>query len=415
MISYFEIWVSLKYLLPKTREKFFSIITIFSFVGIALGVATLIIVMSVMNGFREELTSKVLGVNGHLKIQPFNNQKIKDNEQLKYLVNSNFDNIKISEVLLGQGLLNFRGFSTGSIIKGVQSDYFEDRKIFKENIDSKSLKNFELNKGVFVGTKLKEKLRLKIGDSINIISPDSIETIFGNLPRSSNFKIIGFFSTGMYEYDSSLVYVPLRNMQSFLNSENKINFFEIQIDDFDNIDTIRNKLEDLIPKYFRIIDWRELNPSLFNAIEVEKNVMFLILLLIIIVAAFNLISSMIILVSSKNRDIGVLRVMGVSKNQILKIFMMSGLAIGVCGTILGIIIGLLFCFNINEIKSFFELFLDSELFSEEIYFFSRLPVIMDFAQISKIVTISLVLSFLATIYPAIKASKVEPINLIKWD
>ena len=415
MISYFEIWVSLKYLLPKTREKFFSIITIFSFVGIALGVATLIIVMSVMNGFREELTSKVLGVNGHLKIQPFNNQKIKDNEQLKYLVNSNFDNIKISEVLLGQGLLNFRGFSTGSIIKGVQSDYFEDRKIFKENIDSKSLKNFELNKGVFVGTKLKEKLRLKIGDSINIISPDSIETIFGNLPRSSNFKIIGFFSTGMYEYDSSLVYVPLKNMQSFLNSENKINFFEIQIDDFDNIDTIRNKLEDLIPKYFRIIDWRELNPSLFNAIEVEKNVMFLILLLIIIVAAFNLISSMIILVSSKNRDIGVLRVMGVSKNQILKIFMMSGLAIGVCGTILGIIIGLLFCFNINEIKSFFELFLDSELFSEEIYFFSRLPVIMDFAQISKIVTISLVLSFLATIYPAIKASKVEPINLIKWD
>ena len=415
MISYFEIWVSLKYLLPKTREKFFSIITIFSFVGIALGVATLIIVMSVMNGFREELTSKVLGVNGHLKIQPFNNQKIKDNEQLKYLINSNFDNIKISEVLLGQGLLNFRGFSTGSIIKGVQSDYFEDRKIFKDNIDSKSLKNFELNKGVFVGTKLKEKLRLKIGDSINIISPDSIETIFGNLPRSSNFKIIGFFSTGMYEYDSSLVYVPLRNMQSFLNSENKINFFEIQIDDFDNIDTIRNKLEDLIPKYFRIIDWRELNPSLFNAIEVEKNVMFLILLLIILVAAFNLISSMIILVSSKNRDIGVLRVMGVSKNQILKIFMMSGLAIGVCGTILGIIIGLLFCFNINEIKSFFELFLDSELFSEEIYFFSRLPVIMDFAQISKIVTISLVLSFLATIYPAIKASKVEPINLIKWD
>ena len=415
MISYFEIWVSLKYLLPKTREKFFSIITIFSFVGIALGVATLIIVMSVMNGFREELTSKVLGVNGHLKIQPFNNQKIKDNEQLKHLINSNFDNIKINEVLLGQGLLNFRGFSTGSIIKGVQSDYFEDRKIFKDNIDSKSLKNFELNKGVFVGTKLKEKLRLKIGDSINIISPDSIETIFGNLPRSSNFKIIGFFSTGMYEYDSSLVYVPLRNMQSFLNSENKINFFEIQIDDFDNIDTIRNKLEDLIPKYFRIIDWRELNPSLFNAIEVEKNVMFLILLLIILVAAFNLISSMIILVSSKNRDIGVLRVMGVSKNQILKIFMMSGLAIGVCGTILGIIIGLLFCLNINEIKSFFELFLDSELFSEEIYFFSRLPVIMDFAQISKIVTISLVLSFLATIYPAIKASKVEPINLIKWD
>ncbi len=415
MITFFEIWVSIKYLLPKTREKFFSIITIFSFVGIALGVATLIIVMSVMNGFREELTSKILGVNGHLKIQPINNFKINNNDKISKLIKNNIDDLNVNKVLIGQGLINFNGFSTGVLIKGIDGEYFKERNIFKEKINFKNLKKFNNNQGVFVGEKLRDKLNLKIGDSINIISPDSYETIFGNIPRTANFNIIGFFSIGMYEYDSSLVYMPLKLMQDFLNVDNQIDFFEIQINNFDDLNRINNEISKLLPKYFKVVDWRKLNPSLFNAIEVERNVMFLILLLIIIVAAFNLISSMIILVSSKSRDIGVLRVLGVSRSQLLKIFMINGLIIGICGTFLGLILGLLFCFNINEIKSFLELFLDSELFSEEIYFFSRLPVIIEFKQISNIVLISLGLSFLATIYPSIRATKIEPINLIKWD
>ena len=415
MITFFEIWVSWKYLLPKTREKFFSIITIFSFLGIALGVATLIIVMSVMNGFREELTSKILGVNGHIKIQPVNNFKINDNEKISKLIKKNIDDLSISEVLIGQGLINFKGLSTGVLIKGVKSKYFEDRDIFKEKISLEGLKKFKSNKGIIIGNKLRDRLNVKIGDSINIISPDSYETIFGNLPRSNSFDVIGFFKIGMYEYDSSLIFMPIEIMQDFLNLDNQIDFFEIQVDNFDDLNKKNGEILDILPKYFKIIDWRELNPSLFNAIEVERNVMFLILLLIIIVAAFNLISSMIILVSSKSRDIGVLRVLGVSKHQLLRIFMMNGLIIGICGTFLGLLMGLIFCLNINEIKAFFELFTDSELFSEEIYFFSRLPVIIEFEQIIKIVSISLGLSFMATLYPSFRATKVEPINLIKWE
>ena len=218
----------------------------------------------------------------------------------------------------------------------------------------------------------------------------------------------------MYEYDTSLVFFPFELMKQFLNKK-KPDHYEILLKDFDNIDNIRLGITNIIPSFYKVFDWRQLNPSLFNAIEVERNVMFIILTLIIIVAAFNLISSMMILVSTKTKDIGILRVLGVSRFQLLKIFIINGLLIGLFGTISGLILGLLFCLNINEIKGFIELFSGSELFSEEIYFFSNLPVIIDSNQIIIISSISLLLSFLATIYPSIKASKVEPINLIKWE
>ena len=415
MITFFEFWISFKYLFPKTRERFLSLITLFSFLGISLGVATLIIVMSVMNGFREELTSKILGINGHLKIQPIQSFKLTQRSELKRNILDNFKNLNVNEIILGQGLLNYKSFSSGVLLKGVDDNFFYERKIFKENLKNDSLNLFKNNEGIFIGEKLRQKLDLKIGDYITIISPDSYETILGNLPRSGSFKVVGFFSVGMYEYDTSLIFFPLNLMQDFLNLEKKIDYLEVQVNDFEDYNKIKSQLNDLIPKYFKTIDWRELNPSLFNAIEVEKNVMFLILLLIIIVAVFNLISSMIILVSNKSRDIGVLRVLGVSKMQLLKVFIINGLIIGFCGTFLGLILGLIFCFNINNIKSFLEYFLSSDLFAEEIYFFSKLPVIIDFSQIITIVSISLLLSFLATIYPSWRATKVEPINLIKWN
>ena len=312
-------------------------------------------------------------------------------------------------------MLTFRKFSSGVLLKGVDSQFFEKRKIFKGKIDKISLQSFKNNDGIFVGKKLKERLGLEPGNSISIISPDGYETILGNIPRSSNFKVIGFFDTGMYEYDMSLVIFPIKKIQDFLNVGQKIDFLEIESNNFKNIEITKSEIQKIIPKYFKTIDWRELNPSLFNAINVEKNVMFLILLLIIIVATFNLISSMIILVSNKKRDIGVLRVLGVSKKKIMKIFIINGFSIGFCGTLLGLILGLLFCFNINGIKEFVEIFLDSNLFSEEIYFFSKLPMILDSNQIISIITISLLLSFLATIYPSWRATKIEPVNLIKWD
>ena len=219
MISFFELWVSYKFLFPKTKEKFFSIITFISFAGISLGVATLIIVMSVMNGFRDELTSKILGVNGHLKIKAFNNLKIENHDEIKINIEKNIENIKVHKVILGQGLLNYRSYSSGVLMKGVETDYFTDRKIFNKKIDKDSLVLFKKNKGVIIGEKLREKLNLKIGDKLNIISPNNIETILGTIPRSASFKIIGFFNVGMYEYDSSLIFIPSLLMQKFLDSK----------------------------------------------------------------------------------------------------------------------------------------------------------------------------------------------------
>ncbi len=415
MISFFEIWVSLKYLYPKTKEKFFSLITLFSFLGISLGVATLIIVMSVMNGFREELTSKILGINGHLKIQSSFNSGLKANKEFSKDLKKKNENLIIHEIVLSQGLMNFKKYSNGVLLKGVTGDFFEDRQIFLNNLTNEVISNFKKNEGIIVGEKLKRKLGLQEGDYLNILSSKSYETFFGNLPRSSNFKVIGFFDIGMYEYDTSLIFVPINLLQKFLNNENRIDHYELVVENFDNINSIKSQIQDIIPQYLRVIDWRELNPSLFNAIEIERNVMFLILLLIIIVAAFNLISSLMILVSNKRKDIGVLRVLGVSNLQLLKIFMINGFLIGFLGTLIGVILGLLFCLNINEIKTFFEFLSGSNLFSEEIYFFSNLPVIINVKQIFQISIISLSLSFLATIYPSIKSTKVEPINLIKWD
>ncbi len=414
MITFFEIWVAIKYLLPKTRERFFTLITIFSFLGISLGVATLIIVMSVMNGFRDELTSKIMGVNGHLKIQSINNFKLNEENKLIQII-ENIEGINSSVVLTNQALLTKESYSSGVLIKGVEKKYFLDRKIFQGDLGENALMKFKNNKGIFVGEKLKKKFNIKIGDDLNILSSNSFSTILGNIPRSGNFKVIGFFDTGMYEYDTSLIFFPIDLMQSFLNLGKQFDFLEIQVSNYDYFDKKKMELRNLIPEYLKILDWRNLNPSLFNALEVERNVMFLILLLIIIVAAFNLVSSMIILVSTKSKDIGVLRVLGVKRRQLLKIFIINGVIIGFLGTLLGLLLGLTFCLNINEIKSFIELFTESQLFAEEIYFFTKLPVIIDYSQIIKIILISLFLSFVSTIYPSIKASRVDPINLIKWD
>ena len=415
MISFFETWISLKYLLPKTKEKFFSVVTLFSFLGISLGVATLIIVMSVMNGFREELTSKILGINGHLKIKSsFGNELKNDSEFLEKIVDVDKKFI-IHKVLTSQGLLTFKKYSSGVLIKGVTENFFLERNILTKSISKEYIQDFKSNKGIFVGEKLKKKLGLNVGDYLTIMSSQNYETIFGNLPRSANFKIVGFFNIGMYEYDTSLIFMPINLLQKFLDNDGRIDHYEIIVKNFNDLELIKSDLRKIIPDYWRIVDWRELNPSLFNAIEVERNVMFLILLLIIIVAAFNLISSMMILVSNKKKDIGVLRVLGISKFQILRIFILNGFLIGFLGTVLGVIIGLLFCVNINEIKYIIEFLTGSSLFSEEIYFFSNLPIIINSVQIIKICSISLFLSFVATVYPSIKATRVEPINLIKWD
>ena len=415
MIDSFEFLISRRYLFPKTKDGFFSLITFFSFLGISLGVATLIIVMSVMNGFREELTSKVLGVNGHMKIQLLGNKKINNYQIIPdYFLELKKD-FKIHPSLMSQALITHRGNSSGILLKGLSYESLIERDLIKEKISTNSLAKFKNNEGILLGIRLKEKLNLKENDVVRILSPKVQKTPFGSLVSSFDFKVSGFFETGMYEYDLSLIIIPLELLQNFLNIDDEVDSLEIILDDFQKINENYEKIRSLLPEYFILSDWRKLNPSLFNAIEVERNVMFLILLLIIIVAAFNLISSMIMLVNNKRKDIGILRTLGVTKNQLIRIFIMNGCFIGFIGTILGLILGLTFCNNINEIKLFLEFLFDSELFSKEIYFFSKLPVLINYKEVFSIVAISFLLSFLATIYPSFKASKVEPISLIKWE
>ena len=415
MIKFFDVWVAKRYLFPKTKDSFFSLITIFSFLGISLGVATLIIVMSVMNGFREELTSKVLGINGHMKIQLYNNLYFMNYQKIINDISKNNPKIKIDPVLSAQALMSSDNFSSGVILKGIDYKNLTERNLLSDNISNETFEKFKTNNGIIIGKRLYEKIQKKNETYIKLISPDSIETPFGRLIKSNDFKVIGTFETGMYEYDLNLVILPLELLQDFLTIGKKIDSIEIFTGNFQDISFIQKNIKSSLPDYFKIIDWRLLNPSLFNAIEVERNVMFLILLLIILVAAFNLISSMIMLVNNKKKDIGILRTLGVTRFQLLKIFIINGFSIGLIGTILGLIIGIIFCQNINEIKDFIEIFTDSKLFAEEIYFFSNLPVVMNNNEIAVITSISLLLSFLATIYPSYKASKIEPINLIKWE
>ena len=415
MITFFDFWVSKRYLFPKTKDSFFSLITILSFLGISLGVATLIIVMSVMNGFREELTNKVLGINGHIKIQLYNSSKITEYESIINSLNNFSNELDAQPVIITQSLLSTKNFSSGVMLKGLKTKDISNRKLLKQKISDESFKKFDNNEGVLVGKKLFQRLSGENKKFIKLISSKQIETPFGRILNSQDFKIIGTFETGMYDYDLNLIILPLNLLQKFLNEETSVHSIEVFMNDFGNIEKTIEDLNTILPDYFSIVDWRRLNPTLFNAIAVERNVMFIILLLIIVVAAFNLISSLIMLVNNKKKDIGILRTLGVSKTQLLKIFILNGFFIGFIGTVLGLVLGILFCQNINQIKDFFELFMDSDLFSEEIYFFSQLPIIIDFKEIILIVIISLLLSFVATIYPAYKASKVEPIHLIKWE
>ena len=415
MITFFDFWVSKRYLFPKTKDSFFSLITILSFLGISLGVATLIIVMSVMNGFREELTNKVLGINGHIKIQLYNSSKITEYESIINSLNNFSNELDAQPVIITQSLLSTKNFSSGVMLKGLKTKDISNRKLLKQKISDESFKKFDNNEGVLVGKKLFQRLSGENRKYIKLISSKQIETPFGRILNSQDFKIVGTFETGMYDYDLNLIILPLNLLQKFLNEETSVHSIEVFMNDFGNIEKTIKDLNTILPDYFSIVDWRRLNPTLFNAIAVERNVMFIILLLIIVVAAFNLISSLIMLVNNKKKDIGILRTLGVSKTQLLKIFILNGFFIGFIGTVLGLVLGLLFCQNINQIKDFFELFMDSDLFSEEIYFFSQLPIIIDFKEIILIVIISLLLSFVATIYPAYKASKVEPIHLIKWE
>jgi lipoprotein-releasing system permease protein len=447
--SALEFTIALRYLKSKYREGFISVTAIFSLLGISIGVATLIIVMSVMNGFRYELVGRILGINSHLSLRSADGKIYNYQQQLQDLAKldsqityanpviegqamiSSFSRIvdsgtflsqNISEKVTGQKIASQKvesrkveSQSAGALIRGIKYADLANKKLIANNITSGNLSSIANEDQIIIGSIIAEQMQLQVGDRLKIIAPTSNQTIFGNMPKIKTYKIGAVFNSGMYEYDSGTIFINFNIAQAQFNYQNSVSAIEIFTKDPENLSQVKNSINNyFVKENFYLIDWQESNASFIDALKVESTVMFLILTLIILVAAFNIISTMIMLVNDKKKNIALLRAMGFSSNSILRIFIICGCLIGAIGTIAGTIIGFSFAANINSIKLWLEGVTNSQIFNPAIYFLSTLPSKIFVSDLIIIISMSLAISFFATIYPARKASKTNPANILRY-
>ncbi len=415
IFSAFERMMSFRYLRARRKEGFVSVIAGFSFLGIALGVATLIIVMAVMNGFRQELLSRVLGLNGHLGVYASSGTLLGNYDALANDVRGVKGVTAVMPLIEGQVMVSSARSAQGAIVRGLSASDFAKRPILANGIKGGTIESFSDPDTVFIGDRLAQKLGVFVGEEITLISPKGTITAFGTLPRMRTYTVGATFSVGMYEYDSGFIFMPLPSAQKFFDTDNAVTNLEVFVEDPDDVAVIQNRISDVLGGGVRIYDWQRSNATFFNAIQVERNVMFLILTLIILVAAFNMISGLIMLVKDKGRDIAVLRTMGATKGMVMRIFFMSGASVGVLGTAFGVLFGLLFCDNIENIRQFLQSLTGTDLFSAEIYFLSKLPAKVDPVEVVSVVVMALFLSFAATLYPAWRAARLDPVEALRYE
>ena len=414
MFSKTERMLAFRYLKSRKRTGFVSVIAGFSFLGIMLGVATLIIVMSVMNGFKEELMTRVLGINGQLGVYPTFGPYLENGEDKVQLMQKIKDVAHVVPVVDGQVMVSSDAASAGVMVRGMDKEDFKKRELLGGNYKGLDIDEFT-DSQVILGYRLARRLGLRAGDTVSLVSPKGNITAFGTIPKMKAYTVLGTFDSGMSEYDGNFIFMPLEEAKKFFMTGNRVSHLEVFTHEGADYEKIAESAFDKIGRDAQIQDWRYSNQAFFNAIEVERNVMFLILTLIIIVAAFNMISGLIMLVRDKTKDIAVLRTMGMSRGSIQRIFLMSGLTVGVMGTLAGFALGLLFCENIDGIKEFLEGLSGRELFSAEIYFLSHLPAKVDMREVIMVVVMSLSLSLLATLYPSYKASKTDPVEALRYE
>lgn len=413
----FEKMVAGRYLRSKRREGFISVIAGFSFLGIMLGVATLIIVMSVMNGFREELVTRILGLNGHVNVYAYQGPLVAY-EPLVKRIESVDGVISVAPSVEGQALLSVEGQAAGVVVRGLAPDDFAKKPILSDSVVDALKTKDGISYGdnmVAIGKTMAERYGLAPGSKIVLIAPKGKSSPFGTIPRSRSFTVGIIFDVGMYEYNSSFIFMPLETAQMFYQLGEGVTALEVMTPDATNFDAVKRDIEFIVAGEAQVADWRDTNASFYNALQVERNVMFLILTLIILVAAFNIISSLIMLVKDKGRDIAILRTMGATRGMIIRVFFYTGASIGIFGTLAGAGLGIAFASNIESIRRWLENLTNTELFADEIYFLSKLPAKMDVNEVTLIVLMALGLSFAATIYPAWRAARLDPVEALRHE
>jgi lipoprotein-releasing system permease protein len=417
MFGPFERAVAGRYLRARKGERFVSVIAIFSLVGIALGVATLIIVMSVMNGFRQDLLSRILGLNGDLGVYGAGSTQLVDYEAMARKIGAIPGVTNASPVFQGEVLLTGdRGGAIGGVVRGISRDDLAAERSVSSHILAGSIDAMTGDNAVVVGSGLAQSLGLTVGSNITFVSPQGNATAIGTIPRIRAYKVVGIFNVGMQEYDATFAFMPMAAAQTFFSAPDRATQIEVTVKNADEVGAIGDRIRAALPGApIMVIDWQHSNDSFFAAVTVERNVMFLILTLIIVVAAFNVISSLIMMVKDKTRDIAVLRTLGAGRGAIMRIFLMAGASIGVTGTLIGFVLGVVFCANIERIREALESITGTTLFDPTVYFLEQLPAVLDWGEVTAVLVMALALSLLATLYPSWRAARTDPVEALRHE
>jgi len=411
----FEWMLALRYLRARRKEGFISIIAGFSFLGILLGVATLIIVMAVMNGFRKELFNKILGIDGHVVVYKVGTDEFPDYADVAKQLETVPGVRHALPLIEGQVIASTPAQALGGKVRGLSEDGLKALPLISRNVRAGMLDGFDKQDGIAIGLRLAQLLRVNVGDSVTLVSPRGATTPFGTAPRIKAYRIAALYEMGMAEFDRSMIFMPLAEAQRFFNKGASVDVLEVIVEDPENVGLyVANMKAAGIPS-MHYVDWRQRNQSFFTVLEVERNMMFIILSIIVLVAAFNIISGLMMLVKDKGRDIGILRTMGASQGAVMRVFLITGASIGVVGTIAGCVLGIVFCWRIDEIRQFVAYLTRTRLFDPEVYYLTRLPADLNWRTTAAIVTMALVLSVLATLYPSWRASRLDPVEALRYE